>query len=307
MDKLRIATRKSRLALWQAGFVKGELERLHPGLAVELVQLSTEGDRRLGGPLRAVGGKGLFIKELEAALLRGEADIAVHSMKDVPARLDHAFRLAAIGVREEVRDAWVSAGKQLDAIHPGARVGSSSLRRQAQILAARPDLEVVPLRGNVDTRLRKLDAGEFDALVLAMCGLVRLGWAKRATEILSLERCLPAPGQGALGIECLADNERVQRLAQPLNDPAICACVMAERGVSAALGADCGMPLGACAELDGGRMRLRAVLGFPDGRTLLRAEASGDDGDALAATVAASLERQGGGGLLASLRRQGRQ
>lgn len=307
MDKLRIATRKSRLALWQAGFVKGELERLHPGLAVELVRLSTEGDRRLGGPLRTVGGKGLFIKELEAALLKGEADIAVHSMKDLPARLDHAFMLAAISGREEARDAWVSAGKRLDAIHAGARVGSSSLRRQAQILAVRPDLAVVPLRGNVDTRLRKLDAGEFDAVVLAMCGLARLGWAKRATEILSLERCLPAAGQGALGIECLADSERVQRLAQLLNDPASCACVMAERGVSAALGADCGMPLGAYAELDGGRMRLRATLGSPDGRTLLRAEASGGDGGALAAAVAASLERQGGSGLLARLRRQGLQ
>ena len=307
MDKLRIATRKSRLALWQAAFVKDELERLHSGLVVELVQLATEGDRRLGGPLRTIGGKGLFIKELEAALLKGEADIAVHSMKDVPARLDEAFTLAAIGGREEVRDAWVSAGARLDAIHPGARVGSSSLRRQAQILAARPDLAVVPLRGNVDTRLRKLDAGEFDAVVLALCGLARLGWARRATEILSVERCLPAAGQGALGIECLADNKRAQRLAQPLNDAAVCACVMAERGVSAALDADCGMPLGAYAELDGGRMRLRAALGSPDGQALLRAEASGDDGAALAADVAANLERQGGGGLLARLRRQGRQ
>ena len=300
MDELRIATRKSRLASWQATFVKSELERCHDGLRVELVGMTTEGDRRLDARLSSIGGKGLFIKELEAALVRGDADLAVHSMKDVPAVLDSRFAIAAIGYREDVRDAWVSPHGTLENCPSGATVGSSSLRRQAQLLAARPDLEVVAVRGNVDTRLQKLDRGDLDALILAAAGLVRLGWADRITEALSIERCLPAAGQGALGIECLADDARMRELLQPLNDPAVCLCVQAERGVSAALGADCSMPLGAYAELAAGELYLRAVLGSPDGRVLLRAAATHREPDAAVAAVVDDLQGQGADRLLAT-------
>ena len=298
MEELRIATRKSRLALWQASFVKSELERHHPGLGVELIGMTTEGDRRLDARLSTLGGKGLFIKELEAALLRGDADLAVHSMKDLPARIDNRFRLAAIGFREDVRDAWISRHGSFDSAPAGATVGSSSLRRQAQLLAARPDLEVLPVRGNVDTRLHKLDQGEFDAIVLAVAGLTRLGQPNRITEALSVDRCLPAAGQGALGIECRADNARVSELLQPLNDPPVSLCVRAERGVSASLGADCSMPLGAYATLGERGVTLRAVLGSPDGRVLLRAAATLPDADSAVEAVVADLRRQGAGRLL---------
>lgn len=298
MDALRIATRKSRLALWQASFVKSELERRHEGLAVELVGMTTEGDRRLDARLSAVGGKGLFIKELEAALVRGDADLAVHSMKDLPAALEPGFALAAIGFREDARDAWLSPHGAFDSIGAGAVVGSSSLRRQTQLLAARPDLNVVPLRGNVDTRLGKLDRGEVDAIVLAVAGLARLGWTHRITEVLSIDRCLPAAGQGALGIECLADNAPLRELLQSLNDPDVSRCVRAERGVSAALGADCSMPLGAYAVEAADELHLRAVLGSADGRVLLRAAADHRDADSAVAAVVEDLRRQGAGKLL---------
>lgn len=300
MDELRIATRKSRLALWQATFVKTELERLHTGLRVELLAMTTEGDRRLDARLSSIGGKGLFIKELEAAMLHDAADLAVHSMKDLPAVLDPRFAIAAIGYRDDARDAWVSPHGTLENLPSGATVGSSSLRRQAQLLAARPDLKVVPVRGNVDTRLRKLDRGDFDALVLAAAGLARLGWAGRITEALSIERCLPAAGQGALGIECLADDGRMLELLQPLNDAAVSTCVNAERGVSAALGADCSMPLGAYAELAAGKLNLRAVLGSVDGRVLLHAEAAHREPDAAVAAVVDELRSQGADRLLAT-------
>ena len=300
MDELRIATRKSRLALWQASFVKAELKRRHPGLGIDLIGMTTEGDRRLDARLAKLGGKGLFIKELEAALLRGDAHLAVHSMKDLPAVLDERFKLAAIGFREDVRDAWISPHGRFDAAPAGATVGSSSLRRQAQLLAARPDLKVVPMRGNVDTRLRKLDAGEFDAIVLAVAGLTRLGWADRITEELSVDRCLPAAGQGALGIECLASDTCVNELVEPLNDAAVSRCVRAERGLSAALGADCSTPLGAYATLAGDGMKLRAVLGSADGRVLLRAAVTRPDADSAVAAVAGELRRQGAGRLLAA-------
>ena len=300
MDELRIATRKSRLALWQANFVKDELQRHHPGLGVELIGMTTEGDRRLDASLSALGGKGLFIKELEAALLRGDADLAVHSMKDLPAGLDSRFALAAIGFREDVRDAWVSPRASFDAAPAGATVGSSSLRRGTQLLAARPDLKVLPVRGNVETRLRKLDLGEFDAIVLAVAGLTRLGRADRITQALSIDQCLPAAGQGALGIECLAGDSRVNRLLQPLNDPATSLCVGAERGVSAALGADCSMPLGAHAKLHNDGLNLRAVLGSVDGRVLLRAAATAADAGSAVDAVVSQLRRQGADRLLAA-------
>ncbi len=302
MADVRIATRRSQLAVWQASFVKAELERAHPGLEVALVGLSTAGDRWLDAPLSEAGGKGLFVNELEAALLRGEADLAVHSMKDVPAQLSEGFNLPVIGYREDVRDAWISPHGRLDDIRPKAVVGSSSLRRQAQILAHRPDLEVRPIRGNVDTRLAKLDAGEFDAIVLAMAGLRRLGWANRADEAISVGRCLPAAGQGALGIECLTGNERMASLLAPLHDPDTAACVTAERGVSAAFGADCSLPLAAYAQLQEDRVWLRALLASPDGSPLLRAEARNPSGPAAVDAVVNDLNALGAADLLSRLR-----
>ena len=289
---MRIATRKSQLALWQASFIKGELERTHPGLAIELVGISTAGDRWLDAPLSEVGGKGLFINELEAALARGDADLAVHSMKDVPAVLDGKFVMPVIGYRQDVRDAWVSPHGGLQAMPPGAAVGTSSLRRQAQILALRPDLRVRPLRGNVDTRLSKLDAGEVDAIVLAMAGLTRLGWSQRVAEALPSSLFLPAPGQGALGVECRADDDQILALLAPLREPATAACVEAERGVSAGLGADCSQPLAAYAQLRGEAVLLQALLASPDGGTVLRAEAEGP-AEQVANLVVEDLKAQG--------------
>ncbi len=300
-SRLRIATRKSQLALWQAEFIRRELQRLHPELQVDLVAMSTAGDRWLNAPLHEVGGKGLFIKELEAALLQGQADVAVHSMKDVPADLPGEFLLPAIGYRDDVRDAWVSPHGSLADARPGTRVGSSSLRRRAQLLALRPDLEVLPIRGNVDTRLKKLDDGEFDAVVLAVAGLQRLGLEDRISDHLDVTVSLPAAGQGALGIECRAIDSRVVDLVVPLNDLDVHRCVTAERAVSAGLGADCSMPLGAYAEVNDGGLSLRAVLGSPDGTTLLRAEAAGADGLALSQSVVESLRAQGAERLLSEL------
>ena len=301
MDRVRIATRRSQLALWQASFIKGELQRAHPGLAIELVGISTAGDRWLNAPLSEVGGKGLFINALEAALAQGDADLAVHSMKDVPAVMDESFAMPVIGYRQDVRDAWVSPKGGLQAMPSGAAVGTSSLRRQAQLLALRPDLRVLPLRGNVDTRLAKLEAGDVDAVMLAMAGLVRLGWADRVTEALPPSLFLPAPGQGALGVECRADDDQVLDLLAPLRDPATAACVEAERGVSAALEADCSQPLAAYAQPAGAAVLLQALLASPDGATMLKAEAKGAAGQ-VANLVAEDLKAQGA---LQLLRRAG--
>ena len=301
MDRVRIATRRSKLALWQASFIKGELQRAHPGLAIELVGISTAGDRWLNAPLSEVGGKGLFINALEAALAQGDADLAVHSMKDVPALMDENFAMPVIGYRQDARDAWISPKGGLRAMPSGAAVGTSSLRRQAQLLALRPDLRVLPLRGNVDTRLAKLEAGDVDAVMLAMAGLVRLGWADRVTEALPPSLFLPAPGQGALGVECRADDDQVLDLLAPLRDPATAACVEAERGVSAALEADCSQPLAAYAQPAGAAVLLQALLASPDGATMLKAEAKGAAGQ-VANLVAKDLQAQGA---LQLLRRAG--
>ena len=301
MDRVRIATRRSKLALWQASFIKGELQRAHPGLAIELVGVSTAGDRWLNAPLSEVGGKGLFINALEAALAQGDADLAVHSMKDVPAVMDENFAMPVIGYRQDARDAWVSPKGGLQAMPSGAAVGTSSLRRQAQILALRPDLRVLPLRGNVDTRLAKLEAGDVDAVMLAMAGLVRLGWADRVTEALPPSLFLPAPGQGALGVECRASDGQVLDLLAPLRDPATAACVEAERGVSAALEADCSQPLAAYAQPAGAAVLLQALLASPNGATMLKAEAKGAAGQ-VANLVAEDLKAQGA---LQLLRRAG--
>ena len=311
--QVRIATRRSRLALWQAEHVKERLEALygapgalHAGLRVELVPLSTRGDELLDVSLAKVGGKGLFVKELELALAEGRADIAVHSMKDVPAALPPGFVLAAILERDDPRDAFVSlAHENLAALQAGAVVGTSSLRRQAQIAARHPALEIRPLRGNVDTRLAKLDRGEYAAIVLAVAGLKRLGLASRIRATLSVEECLPAAGQAALGIECLSERDDMLKLLAPLEDAGASACVRAERQVNLALGGSCTIPLGAYAEISGGRIRLRAIVASPDGRQAARAE--GEDAvqaaEALGLRVAALLRERGAGEILAALAR----
>jgi hydroxymethylbilane synthase len=303
-QRLTIATRRSRLALWQAGHVKERLEAL--GHAVELLPMSTRGDELLQASLADAGGKGLFIKELEAALADGRADLAVHSMKDMPAALPEGFALAAITARDDPRDAFVSARYPTFAELPaGSLVGTSSLRRQAQVLERYPALEVRPLRGNVETRLAKLDRGDYAAIVLAAAGLNRLGLASRARRLIPIDESMPAPGQAALGIECLATRADVQALVAPLGDAASSACVHAERAVNRALGGDCTIPLGAFAELRGQELRLRALVASADGRQIVRAEARGDssDPDALGRRVAADLRRQGADRILAALAR----
>ncbi len=262
--ELRIATRRSRLALWQAEHVKARLQALHADLRVSLVPLSTRGDELLDGSLAGIGGKGLFVKELESALAEGRADIAVHSMKDVPAELPPGYVLAAILAREDPRDAFVSSRyDSFAALRAGAVVGTSSLRRQAQIAARHPALEIRPLRGNVDTRLAKLDRGEYAAIVLAAAGLKRLGLEARIRSTLEIEECLPAAGQGALGIECLEARADVMALVEALADAATSACVRAEREVNRALGGSCTIPLGAFAEMERGRLKLRALVASP--------------------------------------------
>ncbi|HEY4638060.1 MAG TPA: hydroxymethylbilane synthase [Burkholderiales bacterium] len=302
--RLTIATRRSRLALWQAEHVKARLEALHRGLSVALLALSTRGDELLDVRLDKVGGKGLFVKELEQAMLEGRADLAVHSIKDVPAALPAGFVLAAILEREDARDALVSsAGAELAALPRGARVGTSSLRRAAQLAARHPHLQLLTLRGNVETRLAKLDRGEYEAILLAAAGLKRLGLEARIRRCLSVEESLPAPGQAALGIECLAARADVAALLAPLAHAASSACVRAERAVSLALGGSCTIPLGAYAELSGARLRLRALVAAPDGTRMAQADCSGaaDDPEALGAQAARVLREQGADEILAAI------
>lgn len=273
---LRIATRKSLLALWQAEYVKAELQRHHPELQVELVPLTSRGDVILDVPLAKVGGKGLFVKELEHALLDGSADIAVHSMKDVPMDFPEGLGLAVICVREDPRDAWVSnTHADIDALPAGAVVGTSSLRRQSQLLAARPDLRVKFLRGNVQTRLAKLDAGDFDGIILAAAGLLRLEQRARIRAFIAPEHSLPAAGQGAVGIECRMADAATLALLQPLHHPATATVVHAERAVNRRLEGGCQVPIGAYGELQGDELWLRALVASPDGKTLLQDELRG--------------------------------
>jgi len=309
--ELRIATRRSRLALWQAGHVKERLEALygapdalHGGLRVSLVPLSTRGDELLEVSLAKEGGKGLFVKELEAALAEGRAEIAVHSMKDLPAELPPGYVLAAILAREDPRDAFVSTRHaSLAALPAGAVVGTSSLRRQAQIAARYPALEIRPLRGNVDTRIARLDRGEYAAIVLAAAGLKRLGMEARIRSYLDLEESLPAAGQAALGIECLAARGDVMKLVEPLQDAAANACARAEREVNRCLGGSCTIPLGAFAVQAGGKLKLRALVATPDGRRIARAEGEGDPArpEELGARVAGLLRERGAAEILAAL------
>lgn len=302
MKALVIATRRSRLALWQAEHVRQRLEAVHRGLAVTLLPMSTRGDELLDRRLDSAGGKGLFVKELENALAEGRADLAVHSMKDVPADLPEGFVLGAVMDREDPRDAFVSnKHPELRSMPRGAVVGTSSLRRQAQIAERHPGLEVRLLRGNVETRLAKLDRGEYDAAILAVAGLVRLGLAQRIRSRLEVDDSLPAPGQGALGIECLAGRDEVLSLLAPLNDPSTTECVRAERAVSRALGGSCTVPLGAYAERSGGELRLRALVASLDGRRIARADCTGRDGAEIAARAVSELRRQGADEILAAL------
>lgn len=276
MNLVRIATRKSALALWQANFVKAELEAAHPGLRVELVPMSTQGDKILDTPLAKIGGKGLFVKELETAMLEGHADIAVHSMKDVPVDFPEGLMLHTICRREDPRDAFVSNHyQQLADLPQGAVVGTSSLRRQCQIKAMRPDLKIKDLRGNVNTRLAKLDAGEFDAIILASAGLIRLGFAARIASFLDFGTSLPANGQGAVGIECRTDDLVMQQLLAPLEHQETRICVLAERAMNRKLQGGCQVPIGAFAVLNHNELWLRGLVGQLDGSEILRAEIKG--------------------------------
>jgi len=298
-----IATRRSRLALWQAEHVKGRLGALHPGLAVELLPLSTRGDELVDRRLDEAGGKGLFVKELENALAERRADLAVHSMKDVPADLPPGFVLAAVMRREDPRDAFVSSQyENIGQMKAGSVVGTSSLRRAAQVAQRHPRLEMRLLRGNVDTRLAKLDRGEYDAVILAVAGLVRLGLASRIRSRMDVDDSLPAPGQGALGIECLAERADVRSLVEPLNDAATARCVQAERAVSRALGGSCAVPLGAYAEVSqNGGLRLRALVASLDGHRIARADCERADPAEAAADAVNELRRQGAGEILSAL------
>ena len=293
MRKLVIATRRSRLALWQAEHIAARLKNLHAQLSVDLLPLSTRGDELIDQRLDKAGGKGLFVKELESAMAEGRADLAVHSMKDMPAELPPGFALAAITAREDPRDVLVSSYRNLKEMPKGATVGTSSLRRSAQIAERYPHLEARLLRGNVDTRLAKLDRGEYDAIVLAAAGLVRLGLEHRIGARLGTDVLLPAPGQGALGIECVADRAEVAVLLAALADSATAACVRAERTVSRALGGSCSLPLAAFAESASGGIRLRALVASADGRRVLRSEFSGSDPEEVGNRVAQELRRQG--------------
>jgi hydroxymethylbilane synthase len=298
--RLRIATRKSPLALWQAEHVAARLRAAHAGIQVELLPLSTRGDEVLDRSLAAIGGKGLFLKELEIALADGRADLAVHSLKDVPAQLDRRFHLPAILMRADCADAWVSNDfATLADLPQGARVGTSSLRRTAQLRAQRPDLEIADLRGNVGTRLAKLDRGDYAAIVLAVAGLERMGLGARIRARLTPPDWLPAPGQAAIAVEARVADTATNTLVRVLDDAATRRGVAAERALNAAMGGDCTMPLGAwCEQCADGSLRLYGLLGdVRDGR-LLRAEAVGDDPLALGSAVAQGLRKQGAEALL---------
>ncbi|WP_431483112.1 hydroxymethylbilane synthase [Pseudomonas solani] len=299
--EIRIATRKSALALWQAEFVKASLEKAHPGLKVSLVPMVSRGDKLLDAPLAKIGGKGLFVKELETALLEDEADIAVHSMKDVPMDFPDGLGLFCICEREDPRDAFVSnTFDSLDALPAGAVVGTSSLRRQAQLLARRPDLKIQFLRGNVNTRLAKLDAGEYDAIILAAAGLIRLGFQDRIRSSISVDDSLPAGGQGAVGIECRTADTEIHALLAPLHHRDTALRVTAERALNKRLNGGCQVPIACYAILEGDQLWLRGLVGQPDGGTLLRAEsrALASDAESLGVRVAEDLLGQGAEAIL---------
>ena len=300
---LRIGTRGSPMALRQTALVRDRLAAAHPDLtvagAVEVVTIRTTGDQVQDRRLAEIGGKGLFTKEIEEALFAGRIDLAVHSLKDVETWLPDGLEIACVLPRDDPRDAFVSTqAPSFDALPKGSRIGTASLRRQAQLLRRRPDLTVVPIRGNVNTRVKKLEAGEVDALVLALCGLERLGIAGQATEVLSREIMLPAVGQGALAVECRAADEGLRRLLEPLHDPGSAACVKAERAMLAALDGSCRTPIAGLAELDGDRLMLEGLLLKPDGSAEIRDRCVGAIGEAesLGIELGGELRRRAGPG-----------
>ncbi|WP_207905888.1 hydroxymethylbilane synthase [Aestuariirhabdus litorea] len=304
MKKIRIATRKSALALWQAEHVKSRLMAAHPGLEVELVAMTSRGDRILDAPLAKIGGKGLFVKELETAMLEGRADIAVHSMKDVPMDFPEGLGLAVICEREDPRDAFVSnTYASLDELPQGAVVGTSSLRRQCQLLKLRPDLTINFLRGNVNTRLAKLDAGEYDAIILAAAGLIRLEFKDRIRDFIDIEQSLPAGGQGAVGIECRMDDSATLELIKPLHHQLTANCVLAERAMNKHLQGGCQVPIASFALQQGEEIYLRGLVARPDASTVLTSELRGPvaECERVGVDVAEDLLSQGAGEILAEL------
>lgn len=304
LARLVIASRESALAMWQAEHIRDRLRALYPQTDVSILGMTTQGDQILDVSLSKIGGKGLFVKELETALEDGRADFAVHSLKDVPMVLPEGFVLAAIGEREDPHDAFVSNDyENLAALPAGSVVGTSSLRRESQLRARFPHLVIEPLRGNVQTRLRKLDEGQYAAIILAAAGLKRLGLAARIRAIITSEDSLPAVGQGALGIECRADRSDVAAMLQPLHHFDTAACVMAERAMSRALNGSCQVPLGGFAEVQEGRLRMRGFVASPDGQRMMRAESTGDiaNPEALGRHIADELLSQGAGEILAAL------
>ncbi|MBV8046806.1 MAG: hydroxymethylbilane synthase [Paludibacterium sp.] len=309
MDKIVIASRESRLAMWQAEHIRARLQNMHPGLTVEILGMTTQGDQILDKTLSKIGGKGLFVKELEVALQEGRADLAVHSIKDVPMVLPEGFALAAICTREDPRDAFVSNRyRHLADLPDGAVVGTSSLRREAQLRARFPRLVIRPLRGNVQTRLAKLDNGDYDAIILAAAGLKRLGLAERIAALIEVDDSLPAAGQGALGIEIRADRADLFALLAGLNDADTHACVAAERALAREMGGSCQLPLGAFASLENGMLHLTGLLAHPDGSVVLRAEATAprEYAETLGRAVAKKLDEQDARALIdAILREQG--
>ena len=301
---LKIATRQSPLALWQANYVKDRLQQLYPDLTIELVPMVTKGDVILDSPLAKIGGKGLFVKELENALLTQEADIAVHSMKDVPMQFPEGLGLAVICQREDPRDAFVSHSYRTFAELPqGAVVGTSSLRRQCQLKALRPDLDIRSLRGNVGTRLSKLDNGDYDAIILASAGLIRLGLADRIASFIDVEQSLPAAGQGAVGIECRTDDVQVHTLLAPLADAETTYCVRAERAMNNHLQGGCQVPIGGYAVLQQGQLYLRALVGDIDGSRIIRAEGKNavENAEVLGVQIAEQLLAQGADKILQTI------
>jgi len=303
-ERIVVASRRSRLAMWQSEHVAGELRRLYPRCEVSILGVTTRGDRIVDRPLAQIGGKGLFVKELEAALEDGRADLAVHSAKDVPMRLPQGFCLAAFMAREDPRDCLVSnQSASLEALPRGSIVGTSSLRRESQLREHYPTLQVKPLRGNLDTRLAKLDRGECQAIVLAAAGLKRLGLAVRIRALLEPEQCLPAPGQGALVIECREERGELREQLASLDDAATSACVLAERALSRALSGDCQLPLAAYAVASGAQIRLRGLVAMPDGCKVVRAELKGPIAapEKLGEALAANLRALGADAILAAL------
>lgn len=299
--EIRIATRKSALALWQAEYVKARLQEAHPGLVVTLVPMVSRGDKLLDSPLSKIGGKGLFVKELETALLENQADIAVHSMKDVPMDFPEGLGLFCICEREDPRDAFVSnTYPSLEQLPQGSVVGTSSLRRQAQLLTRRPDLQIRFLRGNVNTRLAKLDAGEYDAIILAAAGLIRLGFEDRISSFISVDDSLPAGGQGAVGIECRSADTEIHALLAPLHHADTASQVTAERALNKHLNGGCQVPIACYAVLEGEQIWLRGLVGEPSGGLLLSAEARGPRTSAseLGVQVADALLAQGADDIL---------